>query len=422
MQAYIVEPSGFLRSVLQSFFTDPTWKVEALESGEDLLARVAQGPAPDLVCLPSITLDLTGQETAQRLRQLWPQLPIIQVTGQKPGDAAPEIPGTGPFTQTFNKSNLTPLADFITELTRHGLPPQQPKPRVLYVEDSKVAAKVLLHWAKEWQWDTTHYLSADEAWAGFNPADWDLVLTDYQLGGTMQGLDLVRAIRQVKDNRLPILVVSALTNQSEKVEILKAGANDFITKPIEKEELKARTATFLTMKALFDELENQKRAIAEMAMRDQLTGLFNRHSLAEIAPKLLHQALRKQSPLSVIILDLDHFKAINDQFGHQTGDAVLAETGQFLQKNLRKGDYAARFGGEEFVLILPDTALEGALLKAENLRQALAGLNPGGRPVTGSFGVACLDLEQTAGFNELFAQADAAVYKSKANGRNQVST
>jgi two-component system cell cycle response regulator len=156
-------------------------------------------------------------------------------------------------------------------------------------------------------------------------------------------------------------------------------------------------------------------------MTDQLTTCHNRHSLSEYAPKYFKDAIRYQHPLSIMILDLDHFKKINDEFGHTTGDVVLEEVGKLLMSICRQGDIVARIGGEEFLILLPHCNTVDAMDKAENVRALIEQTKPCDLTVTASIGIASLSKQYDEDFDKLYKAADKAVYLSKENGRNQVS-
>jgi len=186
------------------------------------------------------------------------------------------------------------------------------------------------------------------------------------------------------------------------------------------EEVVARVSNLISNKQLFDQVRAQRRHLYELAMIDQLTGLYNRNSLSEFAKKAFAEANRHDFPLSLILIDIDHFKHINDTHGHLTGDEVLASVGEMLKQSCRSEDFAVRFGGEELMLILPHCDLENAINRAEELRLALEELNPGGIHLTGSLGVTSRPLGREVSMEDLFRVADVAVYQAKESGRNQV--
>jgi two-component system cell cycle response regulator len=171
------------------------------------------------------------------------------------------------------------------------------------------------------------------------------------------------------------------------------------------------------------EYENQLKALNQklqsLAVTDGLTGLHNHRAFQDYLEEQFQTAMRNKQPLALILMDVDHFKQYNDTYGHQAGDEVLRQVAQILQANVREGDFVARYGGEEFVIVLPRTDLESAVAVAERLREAVQSAEWQLRPVTGSFGVACIrpDMETR---QELIEAADQALYQAKKNGRNRV--
>jgi two-component system cell cycle response regulator len=171
------------------------------------------------------------------------------------------------------------------------------------------------------------------------------------------------------------------------------------------------------------EYENQLKALNQklqsLAVTDGLTGLHNHRAFQDYLEEQFQVAMRNRQPLAVILMDVDHFKQYNDTYGHQAGDEVLRQVAQILSAHVREGDFVARYGGEEFVIVLPRTDLESAVAVAERLREAVQSAEWRLRPVTGSFGVACIrpDMETR---QELIEAADQALYQAKKNGRNRV--
>ncbi|MCX9155257.1 diguanylate cyclase [Niveibacterium sp. 24ML] len=249
---------------------------------------------------------------------------------------------------------------------------------------------------------------------------YSLIVTDFMLEGIKTGLDVIRVVRgnPGRAAQTPILALSASDNASRRIEILRAGANDFVQKPVLPEAFEVRVRKLVTLADLFARLEAQHQMVKDMAQRNRLTGLFNRHRLEELTPELLAECRQSGKALSLVVIDLDHFKKINDSFGHGAGDQVLVAVASALRNSARPQDIPVRYGGEELLLVLPGVDLPLASLGAERLRAHIETLKPGGVPVTCSIGVATLKADEN--FEALFNRADAAVYQAKHLGRNQV--
>lgn len=225
-------------------------------------------------------------------------------------------------------------------------------------------------------------------------------------------------------SQIPVIMLTAEDDLDRKAEILERGASDYVTKPFHEKELVARVRIHHKLKKLQDELVEKNHQLELLAVTDALTGLPNRRHLMKRLEEETARSRRFDQPLSVLMMDVDHFKKVNDTWGHAMGDAVLRNMGAFLKKSLRETDVAARYGGEEFTVILPNTPLEGAATVAENLRQGFAALlhEHDGEKIqrTISLGVACLGSGDARDQEALLKAADEALYRAKEGGRNQV--
>lgn len=244
-------------------------------------------------------------------------------------------------------------------------------------------------------------------------ADVDLIQLDIE----MPGLDGYEVCQRLKQNQvtadIPVIFVTSHDQQENEELGLELGAVDYITKPVRPSIVSARVKTHITLK-------RQRDQLLAMATHDQLTGLYNRHFLIEEANKKVAHAVRHHIPLSLFIIDIDHFKNINDRYGHPTGDAVLNAVACLLHKQCREEDIVARFGGEEFVILLDHCDLEEAMIKAENFRRDIAVLQPENILVTASFGITQMFFEQDENIDGLIKRADQALYEAKQAGRNCV--
>ena len=247
--------------------------------------------------------------------------------------------------------------------------------------------------------------------AGQDPIP-DLILLDVQMP-EMNGYDVLKLLKENSDTaQIPIIFITGKDTVEDEEYGLELGAMDYITKPIRPSIVKARVKTHITLKQQYDQLVG-------MATHDQLTGLYNRHYLSDALDKKVSQAKRHREALSVIIIDIDHFKNVNDTFGHLTGDIVLKAVANIVYDSARKEDVAARFGGEEFIVVLDNCTAQDALVKAESLRSVIQALHPQDIAVTASFGVAQMD-DDTQRYEDLLKNADTALYIAKEEGRNRV--
>jgi two-component system, cell cycle response regulator len=206
---------------------------------------------------------------------------------------------------------------------------------------------------------------------------------------------------------------------------LEIGMNDYLMRPIDRNELHARVRTQIRKKRYTERLRDNVQASIEMAITDPLTGLYNRRYMENHLSALVEQASARGKPLTALVVDIDYFKAINDTHGHDAGDDVLREFAARIKKSIRGTDLACRFGGEEFVIIMPETDMAIATIVAERLRRRIASeaftiqQGAGAISVTISIGIATLDAaDDTA--NTILKRADQALYRAKRDGRNRV--
>jgi diguanylate cyclase (GGDEF)-like protein len=259
----------------------------------------------------------------------------------------------------------------------------------------------------------------------------DLILLDVMMP-RIDGFEVVRRLKADKTLPfIPIILQTALDSTEHKVEGLDAGADDYITKPINFAELEARVKSMLRIKALQDALEERERELSEvnsrllkMAQTDSLTELDNRRYLEQRLDEMFEHSRRLREPVAVVLCDLDRFKSVNDTYGHQVGDVVLKELARILKKEAREIDRVGRYGGEEFMLLLPGTVLDAAVTFAERVRKAVEAhtfsFDGGTLQRTMSCGVAAWPHPRIADCDALVKAADDALYVAKETGRNRV--
>ncbi len=257
-----------------------------------------------------------------------------------------------------------------------------------------------------------------------------IIITDWVMP-EMDGVELCRAIRaKMDEDYIYLFLVTAKSSKEEIVKGLEGGADDYLVKPIEPAELVARLATARRVLNLEETLKERNREISRLLHTDHLTKVFNRNHLDEQLTVACKQALRYKRSLAVVLCDIDHFKKVNDTYGHLLGDEVLKGIALALKETVRFGvDWVARYGGEEFVIVLPETENDGAFSVCERMRQAIADLGfedgrGGNFGVTASFGFVVLPaltiVEEVTGY-DLIGMADDYLYRAKNEGRNRVA-
>jgi two-component system cell cycle response regulator len=314
------------------------------------------------------------------------------------------------------------------------------KPIILIVDDHPDNITILRDRLESRGYATREAHDGEEALAAVGTLDTplpsgaslpDLILLDVMLP-KMDGFEVAR---RIKANRslpfIPIIIQTALDTTEDKVVGLDSGADDYITKPINFAELEARMRSLLRIKSLQEEVERQKEelsAINEQLVRiartDGLTGIDNRRRLEERLTETIEHARRLNEPFACLMCDLDRFKSVNDTHGHQAGDAVLRQFAQLLREQAREIDRVGRYGGEEFMFILPGATTDAAVVFAERVRKAVEGrtFSFAGEVIrrTMSCGVAGWPHPRILDVGALVRAADDALYAAKAAGRNRV--
>lgn len=297
---------------------------------------------------------------------------------------------------------------------------------VLIIDDSVAVREQIIRTLESFSLFNRYY-EAEDGLEGFKKllsAPVDIILCDLEMPRIdgFKFLSMLKARPDLQD--VPVIILTGMNDRERKIKGLEQGASDYVTKPFDNEELVARVKVHLKIKKLQDELKRSNELLLDLSNTDHLTGLFNRRFMMEALDKEVHRSFRKGGDLSLILLDIDHFKQVNDTFGHLQGDVVLQMMALLLQKELRSYDCAARYGGEEFVAILPDSSLKESVNVAERIRLAVQGTRFSGPlarlSLTVSLGVAGFSREQFPTVDGFIKMADDALYRAKANGRNRV--
>ena len=295
--------------------------------------------------------------------------------------------------------------------------------KILVADDDPISRKVIAGCLADAGYDVAVAVDGAEALEMISKPDSPRLLVLDRTMPHVDGVDVCRAIR--KQTLEPDVYIILLTGRGEREDIVEgfeAGADDYMTKPFDILELKARVRTGARIVERQTELITTREQLRAEAMYDSLTGLLNRAAFFDIFRKEVSRAERYETPLALIMADLDHFKETNDKYGHPAGDLVLAEAARRLRTSLRVSDSIGRYGGEEFVIVAPGCTANSAALLAERFRLGMASrpvVVPAGEIfVTMSFGVAAT--ADMKGADDLLRAADEALYRAKNSGRNRV--
>lgn len=297
--------------------------------------------------------------------------------------------------------------------------------KILIADDDRINRHILQTFLEKWGYDVVAAVDGLAAWNLLEqPEAPRMAILDWMMPH-MDGVQVCQAVRK-REQRLYTYVI-LLTAKGQKKDIvdgLEAGADDYVTKPFDANELRSRVRSGLRLLEMQEQLIRAQDLLELKATQDALTGLWNHGAILDLLSKELTRAKRSSGSIGVIMADLDHFKRINDTYGHLTGDAVLRETAQRLRSAVRSYDAVGRYGGEEFLVVVPASDLPGAVSQAERLRSAV-GETPVSTPegslaITISLGVTASGGEDAA--ESLIGAADAALYQAKRSGRNRVES
>jgi diguanylate cyclase (GGDEF)-like protein len=297
-------------------------------------------------------------------------------------------------------------------------------PQILVADDSPVSRRLLEAVLRKWGYQVVAVSSGTAAWEILQRDEAPhLAILDWMMPG-LSGPEVCSMVRRHPKRHYTYLIL--LTSRHEKEDLIagmEAGADDYLIKPFDNNELKVRLGPGRRIVQLQAELLKAQESLREQATRDSLTMLWNRHAIFEILAQELSRSYRESSPLGVVLADLDKFKSVNDTFGHIAGDAVLREFAARLRNVVRSYDAAGRYGGEEFLIILPGCDADAAMTTAERMRERIQGslfeTGDAELPVTASFGVTALPRGRQVLPEQVIRYADEALYRAKQQGRNQ---
>src|ERR1700759_830297 len=451
MTARVLVVDDILSNVklLEAKLTAEYFEVVTAFNGLEALAKVEECE-PDIVLLDVMMPGMDGFEVARRIKSnpKTAHVPVVMVTAlDQPSDRVAGLDAgaddflTKPvddsalFARVRSLVRLKLMTDELRMRESTGqsmglIDPAQtlidnaPTGRILVIEDRPESVQ----WFMNSLTPANEVASADtfeEALVRVRGGDYDLIVVSLGLR-SFDGLRLCSQLRSLPEGRnVPILVLVSDGDRRKLNQALEMGVNDYLTRPIDKNELVARVRTNLRKKLYADRLRHNVQLSLEMAITDQLTGLHNRRYMSRHLDTLVSGAGKSGRPLAFVIMDIDFFKQVNDTYGHDIGDEVLKEFANRISANVRGIDLACRFGGEEFVVVMPDTDLSFACSISERLRQSIEttpvkiSRAPHALNITISIGIAGLE-DGDASAEALLRRADQALYRAKRSGRNKV--
>ena len=446
----VVDDMATNRKLLEARLSAEYFDVVQAASGAEALAICAAGEC-DIVLLDVMMPGMDGFEVCRRLKQDsgTHHIPVVMVTAldqptdrvrglqagaddflTKPIDEIALIARVRSLTRlkiAFDElrgrveaSGSVGASDSLVAMMRED----QRDGRILLVEDRPSSATNIKTAFRD-----VHQIDVEadlqEALFKATAGHYDLFIISLGLTGH-DGLRLCAQLRSLARTRnTPILVITDDDDRAKLLRGLELGVNDYLKRPIDRDELKARVRTQIRQMRYADRLRNDVQASIEMAVIDALTGLNNRRYFETQIGAIVEHAARRGRPVSLMILDIDHFKTVNDTHGHDAGDEVLKSFAARTRKVVRANDIVCRFGGEEFVIVMPDTTMNVAALIAERVRHTVeqdpftVGGEHGAIPVTVSIGIAERGRDNAP--EALYRRADQALYRSKSTGRNKVT-
>lgn len=298
--------------------------------------------------------------------------------------------------------------------------------RVVIAEDSGPSRLALERTLSKWGYGVISCKDGNGAWEELQKEDAPrLAILDWMMPGH-SGPEIVRMVRaRAEETKAPYTYILLLTSKNERADLiegLEAGADDYVTKPFDQQELKVRLRAGVRILNLQAELVAAREALREQAMRDALTGLWNRRSILEILVREQSRSRRQREPVGVLMIDIDHFKEVNDTHGHLVGDDVLKEVSRRLLASVRPYDGVGRYGGEEFIVVLPGCDENSIQSRGEAMRAAISKepvpAQSGRLAITASFGATVFTPPAEVEVSDLIRAADDALYEAKRNGRN----
>jgi two-component system cell cycle response regulator len=432
----VVDDSSTIRKIIQRELSKADYEVMLAKSGMEAIAMLEWADTlPDMITLDIDMPKMNGFEVCEKIRdaieggdehkQRIAKVPIVFVSANdtiENRQRGYELGVIDFISKPFTSGKILNTINNILNAQE-----QFPDMTALIVEDSPFIRRIVRNILARHGLKIHEVASGEEALEVVKSENFkiDIVITDYIMPG-MSGEDLCRTLRSLEPlEQVPIFFISSVESKESILGFFKVGANDYLPKPFTEEEFRSRILTHLRNRKYVKELEYLNAKLKYLAEHDALTDLYNRGYFQKELESYFAQSKYRNENLCCILLDLDYFKKVNDHFGHAFGDLVLTQFAEILKKNRRSTDIAARFGGEEFVLLLPETTLADGVEIAEQIQKDAEGFiySDGNTEmqVTISLGISSLPDHRPETPDKLLLFADQALYTAKAQGRNRVT-
>lgn len=435
--------------LLEAKLTNEYYDVITAKDGFEAIEQT-KAKKPDLILLDVMMPGIDGFETCKRLKQDpdVSHIPVVMVTAlSEPSDrvAGLEAGADDFITKPINDTalfarvrSLVRIKVLIDELRLRDKSGSQlgmsasdfslnldvSGSKLMLIDDDVVQVRRIKEKLTAGGYDVTHFEDHKQALEFARTAEMDLILISTQLAD-VDGLRLstqFKAIEQVR--HVPIVMLVEEDEQHLMLKGLELGVNDYLLTPVDFNEMFARIKTQIRRKKYQEALKSNYQEATAMAVTDGLTKLYNRHYLDTHLKNLVRQSGEQGRALSVVIMDMDHFKSVNDTYGHASGDEVLKSLADIIVKTMRSADLAARYGGEEFVVLMPETDAIRAYEAAERLRKGVEAtpfvIPDPASPIRKTVSIGCATMEKNDTPETLLKRADVALYEAKTSGRNKV--
>lgn len=446
----IVDDDPTSLEILESMLPGERYSISRANNGEEALQSIFHQP-PDLILLDIMMPGMDGFEVTRRIKKdrRTKDVPVIIVTSLEESDKKAQGLEEGAEEILSKPVNATELLARVSSMIRlkeyrdqltirtlsgrsFGIVPRHEKdevrgkkdemPKILLIEDTDVDARIVENALEGEPYHLTKVYTGQQALSYVNHKKPDLILLDIVLPD-MDGFEICRRLKEDHKD-IQVVIVTCLDDLESKIKGVKLGADDFLVKPIIARELKARVKTLLEKKLHMDNLQNDYRDALNRSQQDWLTGLYNHGYFHQFLGYELKRSREQGYPVSLFMIDVDDFKSYNDALGHLAGDAILREMGHVLRNNIRELDFVARYGGNEFAIVLPYVHRENAIKIGGRILKALTSheffhdesidlKNP-----TVSIGIAVYP-EEASSKEDLILQADSMLYLAKQKGKNQ---